>query len=306
MAEPLPSNCVHCEGRRFVRPISLLFAIVRVQCSGMRPAPQAAWSEWATADEHAVASILYDLLKAFDHVAYQRLIDAAVRTSFPLAAAPAVGAAVPRRQARRAVQFGWRTVVRPTRHPTRVRFRYRPPAALVELLREVRASHPTVQMRSVAPMLRQPRPSGAGVEQASTSAWLPSSRRQNAKWPSSEQLRLRANKQAGAVSAARCPGGTKLWHLVLRRAKRASTAVRRARLEKSKWRVQRIRKIDGRSSVPLRQRLAITLHTQADLTYRVGQFVWCEQKKIDTCWANGLQRAKTVDPTPRKRERSRC
>ena len=29
-----------------------------------------------------VATILYDLLKAFDHVAYQKLIDAAVRTRF--------------------------------------------------------------------------------------------------------------------------------------------------------------------------------------------------------------------------------
>ena len=35
-----------------------------------------------------------------------------------------------------------------------------------------------------------------------------------------------------------------------------STAVRRARLEKSKGRVKRIRKIHGNSSVPLRQRLA--------------------------------------------------
>ena len=45
---------------------------------------QAAWSKWATADGHAVATILYDLLKAFDHVAYHKLIDAAVRTHFPV------------------------------------------------------------------------------------------------------------------------------------------------------------------------------------------------------------------------------
>ena len=79
-----------------VRPIGLLFAIVRIQCKLRRIEAkmwearntegifwatqardvercvweQAAWSEWATADGHAVATILSDLLKAFDHVAY--------------------------------------------------------------------------------------------------------------------------------------------------------------------------------------------------------------------------------------------
>ena len=81
----------------------LLFAVVRVQrklrrieaktweatnTEGLFWATQdweeAAWSEWATADGHAVATVLYDLLKAFDHVAYQKLIDAEVRTRFPL------------------------------------------------------------------------------------------------------------------------------------------------------------------------------------------------------------------------------
>ena len=33
---------------------------------------QAAWSEWATPDGHAVATILRDLLKAFDHEADRR------------------------------------------------------------------------------------------------------------------------------------------------------------------------------------------------------------------------------------------
>ena len=45
---------------------------------------QAAWSEWATADGHAVDTILNDLIKAFDHVACQKLNDAAVRTRFPV------------------------------------------------------------------------------------------------------------------------------------------------------------------------------------------------------------------------------
>ena len=45
---------------------------------------QAARSEWATADGHPVATILHDLPKAFDHVAYQKLIDAALRTRFPV------------------------------------------------------------------------------------------------------------------------------------------------------------------------------------------------------------------------------
>ena len=44
----------------------------------------AAWSQWTTADGHAVATILYDLLGAFGHVAYHKLIDAAVRTHFPV------------------------------------------------------------------------------------------------------------------------------------------------------------------------------------------------------------------------------
>ena len=84
-----------------VRPIGLLFAIVRTQCKLRRIEAkmweatqargvercvweQAAWSEWATADGHAVATILRDLLKAFDHVAYRKLIDAAGRTRFPM------------------------------------------------------------------------------------------------------------------------------------------------------------------------------------------------------------------------------
>ena len=39
---------------------------------------QAAWSEWATAEGRAVATILCDLLKAFDCVAHPKLIDAEV------------------------------------------------------------------------------------------------------------------------------------------------------------------------------------------------------------------------------------
>ena len=84
---------------------------------------QAAWSEWATADEHAVASILYDLLKAFCSCGVSEADRRSSALQFSAAAAPAVGAAVLRRQARRAIQFGWRTVASPTRRPTRVRFR---------------------------------------------------------------------------------------------------------------------------------------------------------------------------------------
>ena len=40
---------------------------------------QAAWSEWATADVARGS-----MLRAFDHVAYQKLIDAAVRTRFSM------------------------------------------------------------------------------------------------------------------------------------------------------------------------------------------------------------------------------
>ena len=103
MAHPLQSDRFHCKG-------SGLFAIVRVQCKLRRIEAklweasngetfcwatdargvercvweQAAWSEWATRDGHAVATILYDLPKAFDHVAHQQLNDAAVRTRFPV------------------------------------------------------------------------------------------------------------------------------------------------------------------------------------------------------------------------------
>ena len=91
-------------------PIELLFAIMSVQCKRRRIEAkmwkarntsgffwatqargvercvweQAAWGVWATADGHAVATILYDQLKVFGHVAYRKLIDAAVRTRFPV------------------------------------------------------------------------------------------------------------------------------------------------------------------------------------------------------------------------------
>ena len=99
-----------------MRPIGLLFAIVRVQCKLRRIEAevweasnrvQAAWSEWATADGHAVATLLYDLLKAFDHVAFQKLTDAAVRTRFPVETAQAAAAALPGGQACRARRCGW-------------------------------------------------------------------------------------------------------------------------------------------------------------------------------------------------------
>ena len=95
------SDRLHCEGGRGVRPLVRLPACA-VQASTNRGQEyrrlllghaggvercvweQAAWSKWATADGHAVATILYDLLKAFDHVAYQKLIDAAAPTRFPV------------------------------------------------------------------------------------------------------------------------------------------------------------------------------------------------------------------------------
>ena len=145
---------------------------------------QAAWSEWATADEHAVASILYDLLKAFDHVAYQRLIDAAVRTSFPL------------RQLRQSVQLfrGDRRVVLSSLAGEQMRAQrdilpgcafgttsscywwnfcercaLHIPQCKYDLSLQCCGNHDRVAQE---------------LEQASTSAWLPRSRRQNAKWPS--------------------------------------------------------------------------------------------------------------------------
>ena len=95
-------------------PIGSPFAIVRVQCKLRRieanaweasngkgffsgtagrgvercAREQAAWSEWTTADGHAVATILHDLLKALNRVAYQRLNEGAVRTSFPFRQLP--------------------------------------------------------------------------------------------------------------------------------------------------------------------------------------------------------------------------
>ena len=104
MARSVQSELFHSKssGRRAAH--RLLFAVVRVQCrrrrieAKVREASnaegflwatnargvercvweQAAWSEWATADGHV------DLLNAFDHVAYQKLIDAAVRALFPI------------------------------------------------------------------------------------------------------------------------------------------------------------------------------------------------------------------------------
>ena len=73
------------------RPIGLLFAIIEEKVWEARvsfgPHTRVALSvalgskqPGVKADGHAVATILHDLLKAFDHVAYQKLIDAAVRT----------------------------------------------------------------------------------------------------------------------------------------------------------------------------------------------------------------------------------
>ena len=104
---PTLCNRVLCTAKAAggVRPTGLLFAIVRVQCKlrrieaklweafygegffwathawcrGLR-LEQAAWSECA--EGQLVATILYDLLRPFDHVAYQKLIDAAVRHVF--------------------------------------------------------------------------------------------------------------------------------------------------------------------------------------------------------------------------------
>ena len=103
------SDCPHSKAVEGVRPIGLLLAIVLVQCQLRRIEAkvceasngecffwathvrgvergvweQAAWSEWV-ADGHAAAAILNDLLKAFDHVAYQKLVAAAVARRFPL------------------------------------------------------------------------------------------------------------------------------------------------------------------------------------------------------------------------------
>ena len=40
------------------------------RCVWEQAGVQGQWSEWATADGHAVFTILFDLVKAFDHVAY--------------------------------------------------------------------------------------------------------------------------------------------------------------------------------------------------------------------------------------------
>ena len=277
-----------------VRPIGLLFAIVRVQCRLRRFEAklweaaisdgffwathargvercvweQAAWSEWSSAGGHAVATILYDLLKAFDHVAYQKLIDAAVRTRFPM------------RQLKLLLQ-----VYRAPRHveldgvagkELRVQRGIIPGCAfattllqllLVGPLREVRAAHPTVSIRVVVDDLSLQRFGDqhrvvqelegassclarvlklAGCEIATKKSKV-----------LSNTLFVRAKLQTRlaplgvkAVQAERNLGSD------YTSGKRASSAVRRARLEKSKGRVKRIRKLHGPSSVPLRQRLA--------------------------------------------------
>ena len=61
------------------------FLLVTVGCEVERYVREyTAWNEWGKADGHVVVIIMYDLLKAVDHVTIQRLIDAAVRSSFSL------------------------------------------------------------------------------------------------------------------------------------------------------------------------------------------------------------------------------
>ena len=111
------------------------------------------------------------------------------------------------------------------------------------------------------------------LEQASTGAWLPSSRRQSAKWPS-RRATPSPCEQVGRCgqrrSVSRRQGRNETLVAFFTSGKRASTTVRRARREKSKWRVQQIRKIDGSSSVPLRQRLAMIVRAVVAKANRYG------------------------------------
>ena len=81
----LPRVRVQCKLRR-IEARNIVGIFWATQARGVERCvwEQAAWSEWATVDGHAVATILRDPVKAFYHVAYQKLVDAAVRTRFPM------------------------------------------------------------------------------------------------------------------------------------------------------------------------------------------------------------------------------
>ena len=309
-----------------VRPIGLLFAVVRVQCRLRRIEAQlweasnsegffwatrargvercvweqAAWSEWATADGHAVATILYDLLKAFDHVAYQKLIDAAVRTRFPMRQLKLL------LQLYRAPRYVELDGV--TDSELRAQRGIIPGCAfettllqllLVGPLRDVRAAHPTVSIRVVVDDLSLQR---FGDQQRVA-----------------HELELASRCMAGKLRQAGCEVATKkskvLSNSVFVRAKlqmrlaplgvqatraernlgidfssgkRASTAVRRARLEKSKGRVKRIRKIHGSSAVPLRQRLAKANHFGVAVTGLNETQLQQSRSQLASCLAKRL------------------
>ena len=245
-----------------VRPIGLLFAIMRVQCKLRRIEAkmweatntegffwgtqargvercvweQAAWSEWAPADGHAVAAIFYDLLKAFDHVAYQKLIIAAVRTRSPVRPLQQLPQLC---QAARHVELdgvagealqAQRGIIPGCAFATTL-------LLLVGPLREVRAAHPTVSVRvddlslqrfadHLASTCMAAKLMQAGCEIATKKSNILSN-------SMSVWAKLQAQLQPLGVQVTRTERNL---GNDFASGKRVSTEVRRARLEKSKGR----------------------------------------------------------------------
>ena len=100
-----------------------------------------------------------------------------------------------------------------------------------------------------------------------------------------QQFSLRAGKAADAASVQALRTERNLG-IDFASGKRVSTAVRRARLEKSKGRVKRIRKIHGRSLVQLRLRLPQIAHAAVSKANHHGVAVTgLNETKLQQSWS---------------------
>ena len=136
---------------------------------------------------------------------------------------------------------------------------------LVELLREVRSAHPTVFIRVVVDGLSL---QSFVADNLLTQAWCEKATKKskvlsNCVSVITPKLQLRLAPLGVQASRAERNLG-----IDFASGKRVFTVVRRARLETSKERARRIRKIHGRSSVPFRQRLAQVARTSVSKALR--------------------------------------
>ena len=257
-----------------------------------------------------MATILHDLLKAFDRVACQKLIDAAVRTCLPVRPLKLLQLyQAPRRVELDSVagdaleaQLG---IIPGCAFATTLL-----QLLLVGPLREVRsqpsysASLSTISRCSVLATT-----TGSHMSSSSRAlAWQASSRRQGAKLPprsprsSATQLLCGRSCSCGLLlSACRQRGQNGTSELSSRQGSEHPRSCSGRGWRKFKRRVKGIRKIHSRSSVPLRQRLARIAHAPVSEVNHRGVAVTGlnetqlqqSQSQVATCLAKRL-RGKSV------------